>query len=91
MTTYLLEARVGIDTLLSKLSDANLDTSDALALAVNYQKILTDISLSWHVAFMETDDWKRLSAADSQKLGNKIPNFGFEVVLTNDIAPNSNK
>lgn len=87
MLLYLAEARVAIDALQQQLLDPATERGDALALAVNYERVLYNIALSWHVGFLSTAEWESLSPAAYRRIGNRIPNFGFEFTLTNDIVP----
>jgi hypothetical protein len=86
MSMCLADARVAIDRLLQELKNPALDHSDAGALAVHYELLLYNIALSWHAGWLTSEQFRQLSSAEYRRLGNQIPNFGFEFTLTNDIV-----
>jgi hypothetical protein len=77
----LMEARVHLDALVSKLEVSPIWDDEDFGLSIYFQHILEHVVLAWHFRRKSDEEAAQLSQDEFNKLCSSIPNFGYALHL----------
>jgi len=80
-------ARVALDECIRKVNAGDFDDEAPLVMAIDFEQVLYNLCLAWHVKNMTDEERAALSQEDYKRLSNTVPNFGFELMLMSGIEP----
>jgi hypothetical protein len=83
----LSEAKLALDAISNKVTSGAYARESPVVMAIDFQHVLNTICLAWHFKYMTDEELAKLPNKEFERLGNIVPNFGFNLKIMAGIEP----
>lgn len=83
----LVDARMGIDRLITRINSGDLDDLESMAMSCEFEPILRQLCYAWHCKWMTQEEIDNGGQELHDKMCSLIPNWGLSFTLVDVDEP----